>query len=282
MASEQVLQRFELFSKLNEYKEKQNEKTKEQDNKHISHCEHVIKKKKNMNVCEKCGILLEYNNFNNKEWISYSNKYTLNPIRVQLRKIHDKSIYNDIDKFNFDKNIAFIANETYKQITYDQIFRGRSRKAIIFACVIHAFKKMNKPQNHDKILKQFQINRKSGLFGLRYLNVNISKKEKNPFKSKKYITPVVIIKEVMSYFNGTTEQIEEVKQLYTLVKNKSSKINRSRPKSVANALVYYWIQKNNININLHQFSKKVNMSELTINRLVKEIHNILKSKDNKN
>ena len=61
------------------------------------------------------------------------------------------------------------------------------------------------------------------------------------------------------------------------IKNKSSILNRSRPQSVASGLVRYYILKNNKNISLSEFKSKVNLSELTINRICKEITKILES-----
>ena len=62
--------------------------------------------------------------------------------------------------------------------------------------------------------------------------------------------------------------------IYKSVKNKSSKLNRARPRSLSSSIVYYWILKNSINISLKEFSKKVELSELTIQKNIKEITNV--------
>ena len=79
----------------------------------------------------------------------------------------------------------------------------------------------------------------------------------------------------MEQFKANKNQIEEVVNLYKKIENKSIKINRSRPSSIASALVYYWILKNKIQISIDEFTKKVDMSSLTIQKLIKEIKNIL-------
>ena len=79
----------------------------------------------------------------------------------------------------------------------------------------------------------------------------------------------------MDKFSGTDEQKAEVFDIYEKIKNKSSKINRSRPQSTASGIVYFWICKKNINISLKEFAKKVELSELTISKIVKEICRIL-------
>ena len=93
-----------------------------------------------------------------------------------------------------------------------------------------------------------------------------------------YITPENLIKEIMNKFDASEDQIDDVIQLYKKIKNKSSIINRSRPQSVASGLVRYYILIKNKNISMHEFKQKVNLSELTINRICKEITTILETK----
>lgn len=80
----------------------------------------------------------------------------------------------------------------------------------------------------------------------------------------------------MDNFQSSDEQKKEVSEIYSRIKNKSSKLNRSRPQSVASGLVYYWIKKNGKDISLKQFIKKVGLSELTINKIYYQIDDILK------
>ena len=63
--------------------------------------------------------------------------------------------------------------------------------------------------------------------------------------------------------------------LFNQIKNRSSRINRSRPQSTASGLVFYWICKNNKNITLKQFKKTVSLSEITINKIAREIGNVI-------
>ena len=160
-------------------------------------------------------------------------------------------------------------------MTGSKIFRGKSRKGIVFACVIQAYKKLNKPQNLEKIINLFNISKKRGLFGLRYLSMNLKEEDKIKIQNKEQNTVILIIKDIMEQFKANKEQIEEVLNIYNKIENKSIKINRSRPSSIASSLVYHWIKENKIKISLCEFSKKVNMSNLTIQKLLKEIRQIL-------
>jgi translation initiation factor 2B subunit (eIF-2B alpha/beta/delta family) len=79
----------------------------------------------------------------------------------------------------------------------------------------------------------------------------------------------------MNKFSATENQKLEVVSLYEQIKNKSSKINRSRPQSIAAGLTYFWICNKNKQVSMKEFTDKVNLSELTISRISKEISSIL-------
>ena len=81
----------------------------------------------------------------------------------------------------------------------------------------------------------------------------------------------------MEKFSATDDQKKEVIDLYHQIENKSSRLNRSRPQSVASGLVYFWICSKQKDISIKQFTKKVSLSELTINKISKEISDVIGS-----
>lgn len=91
------------------------------------------------------------------------------------------------------------------------------------------------------------------------------------------ITPVNLVSDIMDKFSATPEQKAEVIHMYDLIKDKSSKINRARPQSVASGLTYYWIRNNRKNITLKEFVEEIGLSELTVARISKEIASIIDS-----
>jgi transcription initiation factor TFIIIB Brf1 subunit/transcription initiation factor TFIIB len=253
--------------------EKEYESDKEPDNKS---CQHKNISNENSNVlCLDCGKELEKNIFQDKEWRYYGqsdNKRTSDPNRVHIRKLDDRSIYKDVENMGFSDKIISLANQLYIQVTKGQIFRGNSRKAIVFACIFHSFKLQGKPQTHENLIKIFELNRKTSLKGLKYVNLNLPKD--SPIHTT-YITPINLIEDIMDKFKASNEQKKEVIDLYNKIKNKSSKINRARPQSIASGLTYFWISLKDIDISLKDFAKKVELSELTISKIAKEISDIL-------
>jgi transcription initiation factor TFIIIB Brf1 subunit/transcription initiation factor TFIIB len=241
-------------------------------------CSHInIISEKGVNVCTDCGEEITQNIQNTKEWRYYGqsdNRHSSDPNRVQIRKSEERTINKDVENMGFSEKIIGEANKIYFQVTQGQIFRGNSRKAIVFACVFHAYKLSGKPQSHDKLITVFNLNRKAGLKGLKHVNLYAPK---TSTIRTTYITPINLVEEIMEKFSATIEQKEEVIQLYHQIKNKSSKLNRSRPQSVAAGLVYYWICNKKKDITIKQFILKVSLSELTINKISKEISDVIDS-----
>ena len=105
--------------------------------------------------------------------------------------------------------------------------------------------------------------------------MNVSKEIASSIEPN-YITPIHLIHEIidLSFVASDRDKIHII-ELYKLIQNKSSILNRARPKSVASGLIYYYILERNKSINLKTFCKKIKLSELTVNKMLKEIQNIL-------
>lgn len=226
--------------------------------------------------CLDCGKELEKSIYHDKEWRYYGcsdNKKCSDPNRVTLRKVEDKNIFKDVENMGFSDKIVSSANQLYLHVSNGKIFRGSSRKAIIFACIFHTFKIMGKVQSYEDLISLFDLNKKVGLKGLKYVNIHTSK---DSTIHTTYITPVNLVENLMDKFSASSAQKQEVITLYNQIKNKSSKINRSRPQSVSAGLIWFWICQKGMEITLKEFAVKTGLSELTINKIAKEIAEILK------
>ena len=260
---------FELFEQaLLKYKNKKNDGNQE--------CNHNdVINENDITSCLECGEQINTAIMHEKEWRFYGHfdsKRTSDPNRVQMRKSEERNINKDVENLGFSETIVIKANEIYNQVTNGQIFRGESRKAVIFACIYHAYKLSGNSQIPQNLMENFGLSKKNSLKGLKIVNVNIPKDSSIHTTS---ITGVHHIYDIMNKFSATNNQKNEVIELYNKTKNKSSKLNRARPQSVAAALTYYWICKKNMGISLKKFAQKVELSELTINKNAKEVSNIL-------
>lgn len=224
-------------------------------------------------LCIQCGEELDKNIDNNKEWRYYGtndNRHSRDPTRVIQRRTDERSIYKDVENMDFSEKVVNYANKLYLQVSKGQIFRGNSRKSLVFACIFHAYKMIGQPQTHESLIKVFNLTRKTGLKGLKFVNLNALKTT----DLRTTISTIDIINDIMNKFSAQPHQKEEVYEIYNSIKNKSSKLNRSRPQSVASGVVYHWILIKNKDITLHDFAQKVELSELTITKIMEEIENI--------
>ena len=228
-------------------------------------------------MCMECGEEIEKTIVYDKEWRYYGHadtKHKTNPNRCQARKVDERNIFKDVEGKIFDDNIVTMANNYYLQVTAGKIHRGESRKGIVFACVYYAYKNNGNPRSCEALAEVFKIQRKTGLKGLKHFCLNIGK---NTVQKNTQITPANLVHDIMDKFSATEEQKAQVIGLYEIIKNKSSKINRSRPQSVASGLTYYWICNNKKQISLKEFVDEIGLSELTVARIAKEISSIIES-----
>jgi transcription initiation factor TFIIIB Brf1 subunit/transcription initiation factor TFIIB len=235
---------------------------------------HSIVNENGIQLCLDCGEEIKKDITHEKEWRYYgiSDSKSSDPNRAHARKNEEKNILKDVQGLHLSQNVIHKANELYVRSTKGQIYRGGSRKAIIFACVYHAYKLLGEVKTPDSLIQLFGLTRKEGLKGLKIVNVNNSKGSEI---HETCITSKHIISDILSKFSMLDEQKKDVYKIYERIKNKSSKLNRARPQSVASAVIYYWIITNNININIKDFAEITKLSELTITKNTREVQNII-------
>ena len=156
----------------------------EEEEKDVSEsaCPHTnMANEKGIDVCMECGEEITKKIQHTKEWRYYGqsdSRHSSDPNRVQIRKSEERSIYKDVENMGFSDKIISEANKIYFQVTQGQIYRGNSRKSIVFACIFHAYKLSGKPQSHEKLIHVFDLNRKTGLKGLKHVNLHATKDSK--------------------------------------------------------------------------------------------------------
>lgn len=272
---------FDLFKQaMLEYNEN-NKPKDENDSENENDCEHGhIITENGINICTLCGEEVSKATIDmEKEWRYYGvndSKHSSDPNRCQIRKVEQKNIYKDVENMGFSEKVVSLANNLYFQVTKDKIYRGNSRKAIVFGCIMNAYKELGQPQSFETLQKIFKLERKVILKGIKLVNLNLPK---NMELHGKYITPIELINEIMESLNATPQQVKEVVDIYNKVKNKSPIINKSKPQSIASGVIYYYIVSTNRKIDMKDFLQKVNLSETTIVKICTEIEKIVKNLD---
>lgn len=226
-------------------------------------------------ICIDCGHQFQDDIKYDKEWRFYGasdTRHSTDPNRCHIRKNSEKTIEKDVLGLGFSDRIIKLANSIYDNVTNGNIYRGSTRRAIIFACVFHSYKLDNNPQSCDHLISAFNLTKKNGLKGLKFVNLYAPK---DKLIERSYITVENIITETMQKFNASDDDIRNIINIYNKVKNKSQLLNRARPQSVAAGLIRYYCIKHDKNIDAEQFRNVVHLSELTITRICKEIENVI-------
>jgi transcription initiation factor TFIIIB Brf1 subunit/transcription initiation factor TFIIB len=250
---------FDLFDKLIE-----NESDSGVESTTLEGCQHLesIQDKNNI-VCIHCGKCIQKLYNQHREWKSQQTRPNTD----------EKNIFKDVENIQFSEHIIQIANSLYVQVSKDRIYRGNARKGIISACIFYAFKVIGKPLIYKNIIKLFNINRKIGLKGLKFVSINAPK---NSVIFKTQITPLTYIEFYLDELKANDEDKFQVREIYEIIDQKNlQKLNRSRPQSVASGIVYYWLLEHDKKISLKTFSKITELSELTIVKIQKDIRDIL-------
>ena len=242
--------------------------------------------------CMDCGEEVSRDISQDKEWRFYGHGDSVHcsdPNRCQIRKKEERNIYKDVEGKGFSQKIINTANNIYSEVTKKkkknkddpdvyQIYRGTSRKAIVFACIFSAYKLHGMPETWEELSKVFKLDRKDCSTGIKHISKFAPKK--SPLRTT-YITPIDLVDSIMDKFDATKQQKLEVINIYKQIENSSYKLNQSRPKSVACSLVYFWIKKTGKDMSIKDFTDNVQLSEITVDKLSKEIERVIEEKKNK-
>lgn len=269
---------FDKFLIFKEFVETDTSSSREVSNNkfEIENCLHInTVKESDVILCNDCGLELFKMMLYEKDW---AYKKGINDTKIQdssrcfIRRSEDKTIYKDVENLGFPEKIINMANDIFDKVTKGKTYRGNSRKAIVFGCIFNSCKITGHPCSCDLLREIFSLDRKIVLKGLKYVNLNAPK-----MINSNYITPIELIGEYFRKHHLPDEYRLEVISLYNKTKDKSSVISRSRPQSIANSYIYYYLSRKLglNNFKLKEFSKAVNLSELTISKICREISRIV-------
>lgn len=228
-------------------------------------------------TCADCGFEMGRNSNFEKEWRYYGeqdNSYSSDPSRCHYRKITEKSIFKDVENMGLPNHIICKSDQLFDMVTRGDIYRGKTRKAIIFACVFQSFKVDGNPKSLEYLQKKFELKRKVISKGMNHFGMNVTRDAKIVYQC---ISPNDLIPEILHKLNADNKHITNVMELYKIIKNRSSLLNRSKPQSIGSGLVWYYCVYTKKSTTIKELSLLVRLSEATIEKIAKEIDNILKT-----
>jgi transcription initiation factor TFIIIB Brf1 subunit/transcription initiation factor TFIIB len=245
----------------------------------VNDCDHEVSFLENgVAICNKCYC--EVNNLDHEsEWKCYKGFsavrcHTKGPVKGSI-----KTIFSDLKIPNSVVNEAIISKteEKYKNIVGDSTVRGDKRKGIVAACLYHVFH----DQGDFRTIKDLEI-----LFSLNKEKISAGMKAyhaKFPESRTQNIKPVSLIEKTMKQVGISADKYSHIVEIANNIENRDSVINRSSPQSVAPSIVYYYLclcpeYKKLIDMTKSKFASRVDLSEITITKIVKKINEIYTNK----
>ena len=229
-------------------------------------------------TCLDCGLIISSVISEEQEWRYYGNsdtKYSSDPSRVQYRKEAEKGIMNELSSYqSIPMGIRMRANVLYNEVTKGNIKRGRSRLAIIFACVFNSYIEMGEKKPSEQLRELFNLEKREASRALTFF------KENHPSRSSLYVSSYYFIPLILSKFNADASHENNIKKIYNILEKKNiSKINGSNPKSISAGLIYFYLININKNIDPDMFSRIVGLSKITILKISKYIASVISNED---
>lgn len=224
-------------------------------------------------VCPDCGIETEQIS-HDPEWKCYSAN-NASVARCQIKPKIDslKKIFEDRN-INISPAISAEIEAKYQKIVGDKVMRGAGRIGVVAVCYMEVMYDHGYYRPSNYIMDLFKINKKNFTTSLDLLCTAF------PESRSKQITA----EDLVDWELNTCLKIEEneqynsdIKTIISVIKSRSSKLKRATPQALCLATIYFYLNHKHIHEDLHKikvFSKLVNLSDITIMKLVGEIKTI--------
>ena len=214
-------------------------------------------------------------------------------IQMQIHRMTRGTVYSEFKNASIVKEVLDTANAYFQKLLSvlnednrlsdkykKRNLRGSSFKGVVHACLFQAYKYHGKSQIPQEIQKKFNLTKKSLSKGIKILNTMLSR-SKSKSESEPTITKVEDL--ICGILKNTNPEIDldsailDICEINKKIKNKSRKINRSNPQSVASGLIFYWLKNKDKpdSISRQQFSQRSGLSQITIVNISKEIEKLI-------
>lgn len=242
----------------------------------VTNTSHTFIKDGEFNICSECGEQVDTVNFD-AEWRYYKNNGSSNPARCHQTKSNEKTIDKLIENLKIPENIKKLTEQKYKEIVGQKTIRGKGRKAIVAACMFHVYKDLQEHRTVDQIRNMFDLSKQDFSGGMtRYYEI---------FKDDRtrHTEPEDLLKMVLNLTGISRTRYNEIYTLMKDVQTKSRALSNSSPMSTASSVVYFYLRTHpqymdELGLTKRSFSNKVDLSDITVTKLTKEICKVMDAK----
>lgn len=247
-------------------------------------CKHTktYKSEAGTHVCRDCNKEIEVLS-QEAEWRYYDNSCSRDPARCH-QKTSSRNLDKAFSKIDIPDAIKNAVEKDFYAIVGDDTLRGKNRSSLIAVCTFYAYYFAGQYRPISYFQSMFDVTQRdmsSKIKMYQEYNPQAAKIKIGPKHLVNWICNMVGIDEI-KYDNKTLNKIvSDIHKICDFIHNTSKEINRSTPRSVASAIVYFYLcikpeYKLSLKMTKTQFSKLVGSSEITIDKLAKEISRITK------
>lgn len=150
--------------------------------------------------------------------------------------------------------------------------RRHRRDDVLIASVYYACKILKHPRSCEDLIKMFNTTRRRALKGIKFVNSVIPKEL---IVRAQQISPMDIIGEMLRHFHISDQKVVYIQQICQSIYRESPLFLRSRPQSVAAGVIWFWVVNfSPASISIEEFTEKIGMSELTIQKIARDIRRL--------
>jgi len=208
-------------------------------------------------------------------------------------KKSSRSIRKELDLLKLADEVKDLANQYYMERVGDQTFRSDVRQEMKFICIFDAYRALKIEKDPQQVATLLGLKRKGmsrGILRSSLLLLNKERKEGNKGKQDKVNTEadttalatLALVPDFLdaNQINYDQSHLEDIERIYHFAKDRSSLLNRSKPQSIASALVYFYMRhKFEVKPNKSDFAKKCSVSPMTVSKIDQELEVLLNSEE---
>jgi transcription initiation factor TFIIIB Brf1 subunit/transcription initiation factor TFIIB len=225
-----------------------------------NNCKHeVLEQENGKQTCLDCGVML------NENYII--NDRCSNVIGMRRRRKPECTIQNTIPSF-ISQTVKNKTVDIYNIITDNKIFRNTSKKAIILASLHRASAILNEHISYYDLLDMFSLKQFEANKGFVLMYTRLPKTSESiiifDIKKEEEICISSRISNLGIFNDSFQEMFNLVKNVFEVIKLKSSLFDKAQPNSIICGCIYFWVVHKNIPKTVVEFAAKAGISKMTL------------------
>ncbi len=254
----------------------------------FDNCKHedIFENDNGLHICRKCCVEIEIWSFA-PEWRYYGssdNRVNKDPSRCHYSKGNNKGLENTFAECGiaipmaikkgteqkYNKIIERLRSEKEKNTV-----RGKRKKSIVAACLLHTYREAGEVRTATYIREFFDLKQKSMSRGL------LEYSKTFPKDRTASTSPENLLRWQMTLSGIHISHYRNILAITKYLEDTSQNLKRSNPQSVSAAILYFYLclnpqYKAKLGLTKTKFASRVNLSDITITKLVREVARVSK------